>query len=125
MIQQKLSLLLYHCIIFLVYNYLPSDRQIMLVCVINKTFLFYATVFLFMFKSINLKSLYSGPKFEPSISIIWDHMFSDLNLYYTFHIFLLRPSLVIFPYHIYQFSTYFKDCKLLESTLSSFLIKLN
>ena len=56
---------------------------------------------------------------------ICDHMFSDPKLDYNFQFFLVRYLSDVSSSHMWQFSTYFEDSKVLESTANWFLSESN
>ena len=57
--------------------------------------------------------------------MISDHIFSDLKLYHTLHVFWLHTWIINFSSCMCQITTYFKDGKVLESTVSLFLDESN
>ena len=72
----KVLSIFYYYLHSLIFHYVPCYQQITLTCVINKTVLFHMEVFISTFKSIYLKYLQWGPRFEPSISNnMWPHVF--------------------------------------------------
>ena len=73
----KMSSKLYYCVQFLIHQYVPHDQQSTLTYVKNKTlYIVHDSFVLFTSKSINIKYLQSGRKFEPRISkYMWPHVF--------------------------------------------------
>ena len=124
-IRQKNSSILYSYIHFLISCYLPCYWQSKLAHVINKTVLFYTTVLFYLLSNPYISNISSIYNTDQNLSLasqtICDHMFSYPKLDHAFHIFQLR-SWIIFPYPMCLFPTYFEGGKVLESTVSWFLI---
>ena len=87
----KIAPILYYYVHSFIYNYLPHDWQRILKHAINKTVFFYMKVYLYLHLNscISNRSNIYNPYQNTSLTTqtICDHLFSDTNLDYTFHVF--------------------------------------
>ena len=124
----KVPLILYYYVHYLIYHYLPYDKQSTVIRVNNKAVLIlHDSLVLFTFESIHLKN-FKYLQYRQSLILssqkICDHLFLDPNLDYTFNFFGYILGLYLFS-SMSQFPTYFKDRKVLESTVSWLPIESN
>ena len=96
---------------------------------LTRLFILHDSFFIFMLKSIYLKylkSLLNRQKSEPSISNdMWPHVFGSEVRSHFICFLITYLAYIYFSSHFWQLSTYFKYGKVLESTVSWFLIKPN
>ena len=74
----------------------------------------------------NISNIYNPDKNSSLASqTICDHMFSDPKSDHTFYSFFNILGLYVVSYRMWKFSTYFEYGKVLESTVSWFLVEFN
>ena len=136
----KISPKLYYYVHYLISNYLPRDQQCTMIRVIKTTVFIYTNVLFYLHLNPYISDISNIYNTDEILSLayqtIYEHMFTDPELYHNFHVFWLHTWIIYFFFWYVEIFHLLKrwegagiHCKLIpdwiESTPSRILFTVN